>query len=75
MALGDADLFFGALGSLHEQAPAAPTDSTLVDMTACSLALDHDDLEGAARDLIQYGWGERPASTAHPHLACIEQSR
>lgn len=33
-------------------------------MTACSLVLDHDDLEGVARDLIQYGWGARPGPVA-----------
>ena len=36
----------------------------LVDITACTLALDHDDLESVAHDLVQYGWGERAGPVA-----------
>jgi hypothetical protein len=36
----------------------------LVDMTGCTLALDHDDLETVARQLVQYGWGDRPGPVA-----------
>ena len=36
----------------------------LVDTTACTLALDHDDLESAAQDLVEYGWGERAGPVA-----------
>jgi len=36
----------------------------LVDMTTCVLALDHDDLESVAHDLVEYGWGERAGPVA-----------
>ena len=36
----------------------------LVDITACTLALDADDLETVADDLIRYGAGEPPGPVA-----------
>lgn len=36
----------------------------LVDMTACTLVFDHDDLESVAQGLVQYGWGARPGPVA-----------
>jgi hypothetical protein len=36
----------------------------LVDITACTLALDADDLETVAHRLMQYGMGERPGPVA-----------
>ena len=56
-----ADIASYVAGTIREGAKGY---AKLVDMTDCSLALDHDDLEGVARDLIQYGWGERPGPVA-----------
>ncbi|MBI2736369.1 MAG: hypothetical protein HYX38_07470 [Rhodospirillales bacterium] len=36
----------------------------LVDMTACTLALDTDDLEAVAGRLVRYGRGDRPGPIA-----------
>jgi hypothetical protein len=36
----------------------------LVDITACTLALDADDIEAVADRLVQYGMGERPGPVA-----------
>ena len=36
----------------------------LVDLSGCTLALDHDDLESVARGLVQYGRLERPGPVA-----------
>ena len=36
----------------------------LVDITACTLALDADDLETVAHRLMQYGMGDRPGPVA-----------
>ena len=42
----------------------AKSYAKLVDITACTLALDADDLETVARRLLHYGVGERPSPVA-----------
>ena len=42
----------------------AKSYAKLVDITACTLALDADDLESVADQLMDYGMGERPGPVA-----------
>jgi hypothetical protein len=56
-----ADIEAYVAGTIREGAKGY---AKLVDMTACTLALDHDDLESVAHGLVQYGRGERPGPVA-----------
>ena len=56
-----ADIEAYLAGTIRE---GAKSYAKLVDATACILALDHDDLESVAHDLVQHGWGERPGPVA-----------
>lgn len=56
-----ADIEAYLAGTIRE---GAKSYAKLVDTTACIFALDHDDLESVAHDLVQYGWGERAGPVA-----------
>jgi hypothetical protein len=56
-----ADIEAYVAGTIREGAKGY---AKLVDMTGCTLVLDHDDLESVAHNLVQYGWGERPGPVA-----------
>ena len=56
-----ADIEAYLVGTIREGAKGF---AKLVDITACTLALDHRDLQAVSEGLVRYGWGDRAGPVA-----------